>query len=47
MTRREWFDIIFTIYKECRAEKGWADLYECHDQEDRDYFMGLDELYGR
>lgn len=47
MTRRQWFDAIFQIHKDCRDLPRWADVYECHDEEDRQYFMGLDELYGK
>lgn len=47
MNRREWFDLLFDIYKECRDLPKWCDVYECHDDEDRKYFMGLDDLNGR
>ena len=47
MTRREWFEALFKIWKENRDKPGWADIYELHDEEDRRYFMSLDELDGR
>lgn len=47
MTKREWSDLVFEIYKEFRESKGWPDIYECHDREDQLYFMGLDDIYGR
>lgn len=47
LNRREYMDLIFLIYKENRESKGWKDIYECHDEEDRKYFMELDNLYGR
>lgn len=44
---RPWKDLLFLIYKDCRDLPHWGDLYEFYDDEDRGYFMQLDEFYGK
>ena len=38
-----WYEILFRIYRDCRKNKYWFNLYDCHDDEDKRYFDMLDE----
>lgn len=39
----EWQEVLYGIWNDCRKLSRWDLVYECHDEEDRDYFMELDE----
>jgi len=38
-----WAEMLFTIYRLCRGEVKWLDVYNLHDKEDQGYFDMLDE----
>lgn len=42
----EWMEVLFSIWKENHTSKFWPDIYELHDQEDRQYFLELEESNG-
>lgn len=37
-----WNQFLFDLYKNGRLFPGWADLFECHDEEDQAYFWMLE-----
>ena len=44
MISREWADILFEIYAVCHRLPEWPSVVAMHKQEDRDYFLMLDEI---
>lgn len=40
----EWEEFLFNTWKTHRNSKGWADIYECHDLEDREYLLSLEDF---
>lgn len=42
--KKEWAEILFFIWNECRHLPAWMDVWECHDEEDKDYFQMLDTM---
>jgi hypothetical protein len=44
MKKNEWSELLFKIYGDCRGLPHWRVVFNCHDEEDQDYFLMLDEL---
>ena len=44
-TDSTWFGVLKDIFVNCRAFPGWANIYESHDDEDKQYFMRLEQFY--
>ena len=38
-----WSKTLFRIYRECRNGPGWPELFDCHDEEDQNYFWMLED----
>ena len=38
-----WSKYLFETYVMCRKGPGWAQIFACHDEEDRDYFWILED----
>lgn len=43
MNAKEWHETLFEIYKQFRDLPHWADVYDLHDEEDKNYFDMLDK----
>lgn len=39
----EWKSILLEEYIHCREFPGWAQIYEAHDQQDKEYFLSLED----
>lgn len=42
----EWQEVLFCVWKENHVRFCWPEVYESHDEEDRSYFMELEEEDG-
>lgn len=38
-----WQDFLRDVYVTSRFKPGWNDVYDCHDEEDQEYFLYLEE----
>ena len=45
MLNSDWSSYLFDTFLRARLSMGWGDIYECHDEEDRAYFMMLEDEF--